>query len=130
MTVSGKVRRVSAFGHAQDVDPLRIWNGVAGWTVEGERATLALIELDADAVVPEHAHENEQIGILLRGSLTFRIGDETRELAPGGTWRIASNLPHDVTVGPDGAALVEVFVPARADWAALERVADRRPASL
>lgn len=121
---------MSAFGDARAVDPLRIWDGVTGWTVEGERATLALIELDANAVVPEHAHENEQIGILIRGSLTFRIGDETRELGPGETWRIASQVPHDVTVGPDGAALVEVFVPARADWAAVERLAGRRPAAL
>jgi unsaturated pyranuronate lyase len=95
--------------------------------VDGERVTFALIELEADSVVPEHAHENEQVGMLLHGSMRFRIGDEERELKPGATWRIRSNTPHQVHTGPDGATLVEVFAPGRADWATLERLAGRRP---
>jgi quercetin dioxygenase-like cupin family protein len=118
---------MSVFGDVGGSEPLQIWDGVAGWTVEAERVTLALIELDADSVVPEHSHENEQVGILLHGSLRFRIGREERELGPGGTWRIPPHTPHDVRVGPDGASLVEVFAPRRADWAGLESVAGRRP---
>ncbi len=117
----------SAFGSVHEADPLAIWSGVTGWEVGGERVTLALIELDANAVVPEHAHDNEQLGILLRGSLRFRIADETQELPPGATWSIPSQAPHDVAAGPEGATLVEVFAPARADWSALERIGGRRP---
>jgi hypothetical protein len=51
--------------------------------------------------------------------LTFRIGDETRELDPGSTWVVPSLVPHEVHVGPDGALLVELFAPPRADWAGL-----------
>ena len=118
---------MSAFGDVGAADPLRIWDGVIGWEVDAERVTLALIELEPGSVVPEHAHENEQVGILLNGSLTFRIGGEERELGPGGTWRIAANTPHDVRTGPDGATLVEVFAPGRNDWSALDRIAARRP---
>ena len=121
---------MSAFGDVGTGDPLRIWDGVAGWTVDAARVTLALIELEPNSVVPEHAHENEQVGILLHGSLTFRIGAEERELRPGATWQISSHTPHDVRTGPDGATLVEVFAPGRADWASLERVAERRPRRL
>jgi unsaturated pyranuronate lyase len=118
---------MSAFDDIGGSDPLQIWDGVAGWTAEGERVTLALIELEPDSVVPEHSHENEQVGILLKGSMTFRIGDEARDLRPGATWSIPANMPHDVRTGPDGATLVEVFAPGRADWGGLERVAARRP---
>jgi quercetin dioxygenase-like cupin family protein len=59
--------------------------------------------------------------------VSFRIGDETRELAAGGTWRIPPNVPHEVQAGPDGAVVVDVFSPPREDWAALERLDDRRP---
>ena len=118
---------MSVFGDVGSEEPLRIWDGVTGWTVDADRVTLGLIELDPGSVVPEHAHENEQVGILLRGSLRFRVGDEERELGPGGTWRIPSSVPHQVHVGPDGASLVEVFAPGRADWGALERLRDRRP---
>ena len=54
--------------------------------------------------MPEHQHPNEQTGILIRGSLTFTIGGETRELRPGATWVIPGNVPHSVRSGPDGAA--------------------------
>jgi quercetin dioxygenase-like cupin family protein len=118
---------MSAFGDIGSSDPLQIWDGVAGWTAGGDRVTLALIELEPDSVVPEHSHENEQVGILLKGSMTFRIGGEARDLTAGATWSIPSGTPHDVRTGPDGATLVEVFAPGRTDWSGLDRIAARRP---
>jgi quercetin dioxygenase-like cupin family protein len=118
---------VSAFSEVGSVDPHRIWDGVSGRVVDGSEATLAVIELDADAVVPEHSHANEQLGVLISGSLVFRIGDERRELGPGGMWLIPPYVPHDVRGGPEGAVLVEAFAPRRADWAALKRLAGSQP---
>jgi quercetin dioxygenase-like cupin family protein len=113
---------VSAFAHVDTLEVLRIWDGVHGRVVAGGNASLAHIELDANTVVPEHRHPNEQTGILLRGALTFTIGDETQELRPGAMWVIPADVPHTVTAGPEGAALAELFAPPRADWADLERL--------
>ena len=77
--------------------------------------------------MPEHHHLNEQTGILLRGSMRFRIGDEAKELVPGSTWVIPADVPHAVVAGPEGASLVELFAPPRADWADLERLEPRTP---
>lgn len=88
-------------------------------SVTSEHVTLALIEFDPNAVVPEHSHENEQVGFLVQGSLTFTIGGETGEIVPGGSWRILANVPHSVVAGPEGAVLVEVFSPPRHDWGAI-----------
>ena len=118
---------MSAFDDLHDLAPLVIWNGVIGRAVAGKEATLAAIELEPNVDVPEHAHVNEQIGILTGGSLTFRIGDESRDLQPGATWIIPSHVPHSVTAGPEGAALIEVFVPARDDWADREVLEPRAP---
>jgi quercetin dioxygenase-like cupin family protein len=79
-----------------------------------------VIELDPGSIVPEHRHENEQLGMVLRGSLVFRVGEESRELGPGATWSIPANTPHEVRTGPDGAVVVDVFAPIRDDWKALE----------
>ena len=96
---------------------LDLWGeAVRARRVEGERVTLALVELAPDAVVPGHRHENEQLGMVITGSVTFTIGDETRQLGPGGTWCIPSDTPHQVTVGPDGAVVIDIFAPIRADW--------------
>ena len=100
----------------------QIWDGVIGRIVHGQRVTMALVELEANSVVPEHSHANEQVGLLLRGSLHFRVGDETRELAPGGSWRIPADVPHEVATGPEGAFLIEIFSPPRDDWHELERL--------
>jgi unsaturated pyranuronate lyase len=98
------------------VPPIDIWDGVVARTIEGERVTMALVELQPNAVVPDHTHENEQVGILLQGSGTFRVGDETMEVRPGSTWRVLSNVPHSMDVGPEGAVVIDIFSPLRADW--------------
>jgi quercetin dioxygenase-like cupin family protein len=108
-------------------EPFRVWDGVVARSVDGERVAFAVVELDPLVVVPEHSHDNEQLGLVLRGSVSFRADDETRELEAGGTWRIPPNVPHEVHAGPEGAVVVDVFAPVREDWAALERLADRTP---
>ena len=97
-----------------------VWGeAVRARRIEGERITLALIELAPGSTVPGHRHENEQLGMVITGSVTFTVGDETRQLGPGGTWRIPSDTPHQVSVGPDGAVVIDIFAPIRADWDAL-----------
>jgi quercetin dioxygenase-like cupin family protein len=107
---------VSAFADVESLELQRIWEGIHARIVHGERLTLGVVELDANGVVPEHAHEHEQLGLCLAGSLVFRVGEESRELGPGETWCIPSNVPHEVHVGPHGAVVIDVFVPARDDW--------------
>jgi len=118
---------MSAFSGTDRLEQIRIWDGITAQAIEGERTTLAIIELEPGSAVPEHRHDNEQLGVLIRGSLHFRIGGETHDVGPGDTWRITSGVPHEVTAGQSGALAVECFTPARDDWAALERL-DGRPA--
>jgi quercetin dioxygenase-like cupin family protein len=119
---------MSAFTDIASLPPTQIWDGLMARVVHGERMTLAAIEFDPDSVVTEHSHDNEQVGILVSGSLTFRIGGETCELRPGAAWYVPSNTPHDVRAGPDGAVIVEVFSPPRdRDWEHLPRHEPTRP---
>ena len=115
------------FDDLATTDPVRIWDGVLARTIEGEQLSLAVVELDPGSVVGEHRHENEQLGFVVSGSVMFRIGDETRELGPGGTWQVPPKVPHEVHTGPEGAVVVDVFAPARDDWQALERLPAQPP---
>ena len=118
---------MSAYVDLGTLAPQRIWDGAVGRTVHGERVTFSLVELDPGTVVPEHSHENEQLGMVLSGSLTFTIGDETREVGPGQAWCITGHVRHSVIAGSEGAVLVEVFSPVRGDWAGLEPAEPRAP---
>lgn len=106
---------------------LEVWgDSVRARRVQGESITLAVVELAPNAVVPEHRHVAEQLGLVIRGEMHFTLDGETRTLGPGGTWRILSNLPHNVQAGPDGAVVIDVFSPVRSDWDALN-VAPQTP---
>ena len=118
---------MSAFDDLADLRPLGIWDGVLARVVDGYRVTLAVVELDPGSRVAEHSHDNEQLGLVVRGTVSFRVREETRDLGPGGTWHIPPNAPHEVHAGPEGAIVIDVFGPARDDWAAIERLDPQEP---
>ena len=103
-------------------------DGVTARAVNGDRMTMAVVDLEANAVVSEHRHENEQLGFVIKGSITMRIGDEVLELHPGDTYTIPSNIEHGAAAGPDGATVTDVFAPIRADWSMREHL-DPEPGS-
>lgn len=103
-----------------ELERIAVWEGIRARRVEGEQMTLAIVELDANAVVPEHTHPSEQNGMVIRGEMRFRVGDEERLLGPGGTWRILGGVPHSAMAGPEGAEVIDVFSPTRSDWDAFE----------
>ena len=84
---------------------------------EGERTMLVEITLAKGSVVPNHTHPHEQIGYLASGRLLFELGDETKELSPGDSWLIRSNVPHRVTALEDSLA-VDIFSPPREEYRA------------
>lgn len=110
----------SAMSNLVDIDTqpvIDVWGAaVRARRIEGERITLALVELVPDAVVPGHHHEAEQLGMVIEGTVLFTIDDERRELGPGGTWRIPPNATHQVMAGPAGATVIDIFNPTRSDW--------------
>lgn len=112
---------MSTFEPLHKVRPHVLREGVIARAVTGERMTLAVVDLEPNATVPEHKHENEQLGFVVSGTLTMRIGTETRELNAGDTYRIPSHVFHEATAGPDGATVTDVFAPVRADWEDLTR---------
>ena len=109
-----------------NVQALDVWGeAVQARVVSGANASLAVVELAPGAIVPEHRHTHEQLGLCLEGSITFTVDGERRTLGPGGTWRIPSDLPHDAVAGPDGAVVIDIFSPIRADWSSLPASSER-----
>lgn len=125
--LSEPARPVSALGDLAEVSPQQLAAGYLARAVHGSRATFAVVEVEPGAELPEHHHENEQLGMVLRGSVTFRVGAEERVLAQGGTWVIPSDTPHSVRAGAGGAVLLDIFAPAREEWEQLEALPPAPP---
>ncbi|HEY1367577.1 MAG TPA: cupin domain-containing protein [Gaiellaceae bacterium] len=113
---------MSNLDELSNLPPKPIWDGVLARAVTGDRLALSVVELEPNALVPEHRHDNEQIGLVIEGTIRFTIDGETKDLGPGGTWCIGSNVPHEARAGDKGAVLIDVFAPPRADW---EQIEDR-----
>lgn len=118
---------MTSFAELEEISPKPIWDGIAARVVQGERITMAVVELEPDGLVPEHRHPNEQLGIVLEGSVSFRIDEETKRLGPGGTWRILGDVPHEARAGAQGAVVIDVFTPTRSDWEGIEDDPARPP---
>ena len=51
------------------VPVIDVWGeSVRARRIEGERVTLALVELAPNSIVPGHRHDNEQLGMVITGS--------------------------------------------------------------
>jgi quercetin dioxygenase-like cupin family protein len=104
------------------LEPYAIWRGATARAIHGDRLTMAIVDLEADLEVPEHQHDNEQLGFVLKGHVTMVIGGASRRLEVGDTYVIPSNVAHSASTGPDGATVVDVFAPVRADWEQAQRL--------
>ena len=86
--------------------------------ITGDRLMIAHVYLAEGAVVPRHAHENEQLTYILEGCLRFFLGEDGSEVvdvAAGEVLHLPSNLPHRAEALADTLD-VDVFTPPRQDW--------------
>jgi len=85
--------------------------------VIGKSLMTCWIAMEPGAVVAEHSHANEQLGVVVEGSVTLTVAGVTRELVVGDAYLVPSDLTHKGVAGADGVLLVETFVPVREEYA-------------
>jgi len=83
--------------------------------IHTEKLTVARIHLKKGAVVPVHAHANEQFTLLEKGRLRFTTSGQPVEVEPGQVVHTPPDAPHTVEALEDSLA-VDVFAPPREDW--------------
>ena len=100
-----------------EVPPFSPAPGIQIQPVIGESLMTCWIAMEPGAVVAEHSHVNEQLGVVVEGSVTLTAAGETRELVVGDAYRVPSDLAHSGVAGANGVLLVETFVPIREEYA-------------
>ncbi len=90
--------------------------GVDIKSLSGEKMTMVVFSIAEGSIIPEHAHPNEQIGTVLKGSLSLVIGDEEKIVRSGDFWCIPADVPHKGQCLEGPAEVLEVFSPPREDY--------------
>jgi quercetin dioxygenase-like cupin family protein len=99
--------------------PFAMADGVRARALFGDAAMLNLVELDPGAVVPAHSHPHEQLGIGISGLIVMLLDGEEHPMGPMDAMHIPSGVVHGAYAGPEGAVVLDVFVPIREDFRAL-----------
>ncbi len=98
-----------------DVPQEQVNENLSRRVVSGEREMVAQISLKKGCVVPEHAHESEQITYVLKGALRFHIGGQEIVVRDNELLHIPSQVPHGAFALEDTFEF-DVFSPIRLDW--------------
>jgi quercetin dioxygenase-like cupin family protein len=98
-----------------DVVLEHVREGISRKYIAGDREMVAQITLRRGAIVPEHAHESEQLTYVLDGALTFTLDGRDITVRAGELLRIPSWMPHSAEAVEDTFEL-DLFSPIRHDW--------------
>jgi quercetin dioxygenase-like cupin family protein len=93
-----------------------IFPGVTIATCAASAMMLSYVEIEPFAVVAEHSHPHEQVGMVLEGKALFVIGGEEKVLTKGDRYRIPGNVKHRVTALEEPCKALDVFCPIRDDY--------------
>jgi quercetin dioxygenase-like cupin family protein len=104
------------FPTASELGRHTIFPGVVIETCPAETMMISVVDLEPHAIVAEHSHYHEQVGMLLEGEMTFTIGGERKVVKPGDMWRIPGNMPHKVENGEKRSRAIDIFCPVREEY--------------
>jgi mannose-6-phosphate isomerase-like protein (cupin superfamily) len=90
--------------------------GAKMWAVALEKSMLTYFELEPNTQFPEHAHEAEQITLVLEGELTFTFEGRTVVLEKGDVIALPSNVIHSVATGSAPCKAVDAWSPIKKDY--------------
>jgi len=97
-----------------DLEPLEVVAGMEFRPVTTDTVMTNHVTIEPNALLATHHHVEQQIAIVLSGSLTFTVGAETREMRAGDCVVIPPHVPHGGEAGAEGCTVVDVFTPPRA----------------
>lgn len=103
--------------HDLETRPIKeLLPGVNARTFWGDNLLLAVVDLEANAIIPPHSHPHEQGGLVIEGELEFTIGDEIRLAKTGDLYIIPGGVEHGVRVGIQPARVLDIFSPVREEY--------------
>lgn len=99
-----------------ELPELQIAEGLLARAVTADTVTVLHVKISAGALLPEHAHHNEQVVNVIEGELELTVEGTTHSLVPGRVMVLPPNVAHSGRAVTD-CRVVDVFHPVRQDFA-------------
>ena len=93
-----------------------IFPGVHIRTAAAEKMMMSVVTIEPRAVVSEHSHPHEQVGMVLMGQAVFTIGGEEKTLEAGDLYRIPGGVVHKVVALDETVVALDIFEPVREEY--------------
>jgi quercetin dioxygenase-like cupin family protein len=106
----GADARHGAFADLPVAEP---YKGLRRRTFDGTGSTVNEYSFDPGASFPIHRHPEEQITLILEGSVKLTVEGDTSILEAGSWSVVGGDVEHGVTAGPDGARILAIITPRR-----------------
>ena len=105
------------FVNADELPRLELFPKALSGIIHGDNLMLSFLDLAPGCEIPEHSHPHEQAGLVLSGSLRFRIGEEERVACPGDAFIIPGDVVHwGIVEGDEVVKVLDIFSPPRDDY--------------
>lgn len=105
----------SPFATFNDREPYAIFDGVGLRAIAGDQVFLGQVTYEPGTTVAQHSHQHtEQLMLILAGSVTVTVGDETREMRVGDVCVINRGVDHALH-SREGVTFVEALGPVPLD---------------
>ena len=101
------------FATVSDIPSIEMLPGLAFQPVLGERTLTSFVRFKPRTAAPVHAHEEEQVVVILEGELEFSLAGEVRTMRPGDVAIIPAWVPHGARTRDHGCYELDVFSPPR-----------------
>lgn len=118
--------RKGRFFHLDEVTGFAAAQGLVLKPVWGENLMLSFVYMEPNTVAPEHAHPEEQMGLVIDGEYEFEINGEKKMCRRGDVYWIPPNVPHSARTYEKGCFALDVFNPPRQAFKALQEAAERQ----
>jgi gluconolactonase len=96
-------------------------SGANSRLVTGKNTQVSFISMDPGALFDRHIHPEEQMMLVLRGGCNEILLDGEQSMAKNNVVLIPGNMVHGAKVGDLGCDAIDIFWPARADYAEKEK---------
>lgn len=96
--------------------PRQLAEGIATRIFVGEHAMLSVVTLAPNAQGSIHSHPEEQWGVMLAGDGVRTQDGREVPVKAGDFWRTPGGVAHGLRAGPEGATVLDVFAPPRAEY--------------